>query len=142
MYCSDIKLAQSLERDDVLETPKPRCSAVAVPLERKPSPWGGRGHRGGEVGAVAGSARPACCLRLPMPHRIALHAHLLRGVGAVEAQGHGPARQRMPGPPWGSRSGAGCRSQGRGESSCAQRCSTKHLPAGQGWGEVISGETY
>lgn len=74
------------ERDSGLEIPKPRCSAVAVCLEKKPSPcvgWEGArpwehvdGHRRGDIWGAAGSAPPACCLPYPARHRIALRARL------------------------------------------------------------------
>lgn len=152
MYCSDIKLAQSLERDDVLKIPKPRCSAAAVCLQKKPSPCGGwEGaqvweHVQGAQEWFGSGGRRLCppCLLAPVSGHRSPCLTLLHGVtaNAAEAQGDWLARQRMLGPWWSSRSGAWCLSQGQGESSCAQLCSVKHLLAGQGQGEVISRETY
>lgn len=131
MYCSDVKLAQSLEKDSVLEIPKRRALPWQSVWRRSPLPaWGGRVHgrestcRGtGGGGNTFGwpPALPRCLL--PPVSSAASHrspcSSLLHGVRAdtAEARGDRPARQRMPGPRWGSRWGAGCLSQGQGKGA-------------------------
>lgn len=89
MYCSDIKLAQSLEKDSVLEIPKCRALPWQSVWRRSPLPaWGGRVHgrestcrgTGGGGGGTRLGGRQlcpgACCLPFPARHRIALRARL------------------------------------------------------------------
>lgn len=88
MYCSDIKLAQSLEKDSVLEIPKRRALPWQSVWRRSPLPaWGGRVHgrestcrgTGGGGGTRLGGRQlcpGACCLPFPARHRIALRARL------------------------------------------------------------------
>lgn len=88
MYCSDVKLAQSLEKDSVLEIPKRRALPWQSVWRRSPLPaWGGRVHgrestcrgTGGGGGTRLGGRQlcpGACCLPFPARHRIALRARL------------------------------------------------------------------
>lgn len=88
MYCSDVKLAQSLEKDSVLEIPKRRALLWQSVWRRSPLPaWGGRVHgrestcrgTGGGGGTRLGGRQlcpGACCLPFPARHRIALRARL------------------------------------------------------------------
>lgn len=111
MYCSDIKLAESLERDDGLEAPETGAQWQSAGGESL-SLHGVAGHVAGTREwrglSGAGSAGSACCLQFPVLHHVTLHPCLFcvmlqqmwlrhRGIGWLTKGrlGHGGAWGRQ-----------------------------------------------